>query len=365
MHKLPRGLANPASLFRHGGIPPGEGTVLDFSASINPLGPPRSVLRALRRELPAIARYPDPACRDLVQRLAEQHRVEPDQVVVGNGSNELIHAVARTFRPRRVAIAEPTYTEYLRASQLVGADVDHWLAAGEYFDLDPFDPEGADLVWLCNPNNPTGRLWPTGALLPWIEGHRHTLFVVDEAFLSFRVDEAEHSAIPLLERVPNLVVVRSLTKVYALPGLRLGYAVASPARAAHVREQLAPWSVNALAQIAGRAALEDDGFLRQTRAWLPAERETLARWLNGLACDLEVTPSGACFLLLRLRGVTSAWLTRALLRRGIAVRDASNFVGLDDHYVRVAVRLPEENRRLREELGAVLGDGRRTTDNGP
>src|SRR5262245_54507173 len=185
MHKLVRPYSDPSSLFRPGGVSPSErGRLLDFSANVNPLGPPASVLRVLREELPAIAHYPDPECRALRQKLAEHHGVDPEQIVVGNGSNELIYAIARALKPRRVAIAEPTYTEYLRASLSVGAKADHWLAEGNHFKLKPFDPEGADIVWICNPNNPTGTYW-AGAdhLAHWIEANPRTTFVVDEAFL--------------------------------------------------------------------------------------------------------------------------------------------------------------------------------------
>ena len=140
MRKLTRPYTDPTPLFRHGGRRADQRHMLDFSASINPLGPPASVLRVLRDGLGEIAHYPDPECRELTQRIAAYHNVDPEMVVVGNGSNELIYAIARAFRPKRVAIAEPTYTEYLRASLLVGAEVDHWLAEAEQFFLRPFDP---------------------------------------------------------------------------------------------------------------------------------------------------------------------------------------------------------------------------------
>jgi threonine-phosphate decarboxylase len=355
MRQLPRSLPRPAGLFRHGGSPPGRGPVLDFSASINPLGPPAGVLRALRRALGSVARYPDPGCTELTARLAALHGVEPRQVVVGNGSSELIHALPRALRVTRAAIAEPTYTEYLRASLAAGADVDHWLAEGDDFAVEPFDPGGAELVWLCNPNNPTGQLWPRSVLLSWVESFPRTAFAVDEAFLPFRGDEAAVSVVSAVGRLPNLVVVRSLTKLYALPGLRLGFAVASPELAGRLRDQLAPWSVNALAQAAGVAALDDADFLGRTRARAEEEGDFLNRSLAGLAPTLRAVPSRAVFVLLRLRGDEAARLTAALRERGILVRDASNFVGLNGHHVRVAVRSPEDNRRLVGELSAWLG----------
>jgi threonine-phosphate decarboxylase len=351
MHKFAREPAEPAPLFRHGDAHGrSRRPLLDFSVSLNPLGPPPSVLQAVRRGLSAIAGYPDPACRELTERLARLHGVGSDQVVAGNGSNELIHAIPRAFRPSRVAIVEPTYTEYLRASLLAGADVAHWLAEGDDFLPGPFDPEGAVLVWLGNPNNPTGRLWPPGSLAPWLAAHPRTLFVVDEAFLPFRTDEAEHSLIPAVNRLPNLIVVRSLTKLYTVPGLRLGYAVAGPQRAACLRAQVVPWSVNALAQVAGLAALEDDAFLATTRGWFQDTQAAFLGQLRACSDHLHPLPSEANFVLLRLKSWTAGWLAERLEERGLAVRDAANFVGLDNHYVRVAVRRAEDNQRLLEEL---------------
>jgi L-threonine-O-3-phosphate decarboxylase len=358
MRQLPHPGPRPARLFHHGGSPAGGGPVLDFSASINPLGPPAPVLHALRRGLPAVARYPDPDCAALTARLAARHGVDLAQVVAGNGSNELIHALPRAFRLRRAAVAEPTYTEYLRASLLAGAEVDHWLAEGDSFTPEPFDPGGADLVWVCNPNNPTGQLWPRDALVPWIGAFPRTLFAVDEAFLPFLAGEEDHSLIPALARLPNLVVLRSLTKLYALPGLRLGYAVAGPDLAERLRTQLVPWSVNTLAQAAGLAALDDALFLEQTYAWFRAALPCVADRLAGLGRRLEAVPSRAPFLLLRLRGLTAAGLAGTLREHGIVVRDASNFVGLDDRYVRVGLRsAPDNDRLVRTLVRCVAPEG--------
>jgi threonine-phosphate decarboxylase len=364
-------------LFDHGGAVPGRRRgAIDFSISVNPLGPPRSVLGALRRALPDIARYPDRDCGVLTERLAGLHGVEPGQIVVANGSTDLIHRLPLVLRPRRVAIAEPTFTEYLRASLAVGARIEHWVAGGADFEPKPFDAAGADLVWLCNPNNPTGCLWPRGSLVPWIDAQPYAIFVVDEAFLPFLAEEKYHTLIPALERLRNLVVLRSLTKLYAFPGLRLGYAVlpARPTGLVNVALRSPPWSVNSLAQIAGLAALDDAEFLARTHAWLAAEHGRFVRRLAELSPDLQVVRSQANFILLRLRdapqtrragGVSprrsnapGSPLVAQLAKRRISVRDASNFVGLDDHYIRVAVRTRAENDRLVAALSTLL-QGRR------
>jgi threonine-phosphate decarboxylase len=353
MHKLSTAEV-PGPVFRHGGAA-GAGA-LDFSAGINPLGPPASVLAVLRDNLSAVARYPDPDCRALTRHLARLHGVGRECVVAGNGAAELIHAAARAVRPRRVAVVEPTFTEYRRAALRCGALIDHWLSEKAYFQPGPFDPGGADLVWLCNPNNPTGRLWPPGEVAAWVAAHPGSVFVVDEAFLPFRPDEPEHSLAPLVERQPNLIVVRSLTKLYALPGLRLGYALAAPEWAERLREQLPPWSVNALAQLAGLAALEDDPYRERTHAWFRTEPPRFCQGLRKLD-GLEVLPTQANFILLRLRHATAEAAARRLREDHILVRDAGDFVGLGPSWLRVAVRTAAENERLLAALADAVGGG--------
>jgi threonine-phosphate decarboxylase len=324
--------------------------------SVNPFGPPRAVWAAIRRALPDVVRYPDARGRILAERLAVQHGIDPAQVVVGNGSTDLIHRLAHVLRPRRVAIVEPTFTEYLKASLAVGARIDHWLAEGPDFRPAPFDPGRCDLVWVCNPNNPTGQLWPRGVLASWIAAQPRTRFVIDEAFLPFRPDEKYHTLIPALGQLPNLIVLRSLTKIFSLPGLRLGYALLPQGAVPILGARLGavPWSVNVLAEAAAIAALGDRAYLARTHAWLESEGP---RFVQKLA-DLEPVPSAVNFVLLRLpNGFTSAHLTQLLARRGIAVRDASNFVGLDERYVRVAVRSRRENDTLLKALDSLLRKG--------
>jgi threonine-phosphate decarboxylase len=355
MRQIPRDWPDPAPLFRHGDRgTPGARPPLDFGVSVNPLGPSRSVLRAVRASSIAMGRYPDPDCRLLSEQLAAGHRCHRRQVVVGNGANDLIYALTRAVRPRRVAIAEPTYTEYLRAALLAEADVTHWLAEGPDFDPEPFDPEGADLVWLCNPNNPTGRLWPPpDALACWIAAHPRILFVADEAFLPLTVEGDRRSLIPYVVRLANLVVLRSLTKLHALPGLRLGYVVASPEWADRVRAQIVPWSVNALAQAAGLAGLADEELAQQTRAWVAWEASTFEDRLAAISDGLRPVRSEASFVLVELRERTSSEVVERLARQCIGVRDASNFVGLGPRYIRLAARTAEANARLLAALAEV------------
>lgn len=368
MHRVAVDHSDLTSLVRHGdrAASAGPQRLLDYSVSINPLGPPLSVLRALRRGVPEVVRYPEPDSRTLANVIAAEHELDPLQVVVGNGSTELIVVIARALRPRRVAIVEPTYTEYVRASLLAGATVDHWLAADDDFQSAPFDPAGADIVWLGNPNNPTGYLWPEAVLLPWIESYPDTVFVVDEAFLPFCADEARRSlSTPLASGRPaNLVIVRSLTKLFAIPGLRLGYTLSSPALAKQIREHMPPWSVNVLAQAAGLAALDDPEFVFRSRVWLDTELRWCTERLETFEDFLHPVPSAANFILLRLLERPAAQLVAELAQRGLAIRDASNFIGLDERFVRISLRSRRLNHFLLNEMRAVfLGEELESTDN--
>jgi threonine-phosphate decarboxylase len=349
--------ADPTPLFRHGSDATRQRQpLLDFSVNLNPLGPPPSVQEALRRELDGIGRYPDPECRLLKLELALRHGLSPAQIVVGNGSNELIHAIVQRLPMRLEVIVEPTYTEYLRASLGVDHKVEHWLSEAASFSPEPFTLPAARRIWLCNPNNPTGQLWRRDQLAPWIAANPTADFVVDEAFLPFRSDEQIYSLVNDVHWLPNLVVLRSLTKVYTLPGLRLGYLVTQPGLAAKIQNQLPTWSVNIQAQAAGLAALRDQVFLTRTHTWLNTERPEFLMKLSALP-GLDPVPSQANFFLLRLREDWAGSVADRLAERGIAVRDASNFVGLDHHYIRVAVRTRAENQRLVDELGTLLRGG--------
>jgi threonine-phosphate decarboxylase len=344
-------------LWSHGGPPSENGRpILDFSTNLNPFGPPASVLRALREGLADIARYPDTDSLMLAEALAK-HRfgVDPNQIVIGNGVNECIHAIARNRPPGVVAIVQPTYTEYHRACVNAGHQVEHWVPEGDDFQPAPFDPGGAQMVWLCNPNNPTGRLWRQDQLLSWVKTYPSVDFVVDESFLPFRRDEFRYSLIGHVNRFDNLIVLRSLTKLFTLPGLRLGYLVANPDRASALRSDQPWWPIGVLAQLAGIAALKDEPFVRKTQAWLKPERNLLLYKLDAFSDHLHAVLSETNFVLVRLQRISAEMLRYQLLRHGICIRLATNrFVGLEGEYVRLAVRTRKENEQLLTALQIVL-----------
>lgn len=324
--------------------------VLDFSANINPYGPSPRVRDALARA--AIDRYPDRGSLDLRRALAEIHGAITDRILVGNGSSELIQLIALAFARGRdsVMVLGPTYSEYMRACQAMGTEVATWQARAEDgFGIDApavawmIDMARPRVVFLCNPNNPTGVCVPPATIAAWARRHPSTLFVVDEAYQAFA--EAFQSALSL--GMANVLVLRSLTKDYALAGLRLGYALAAEEVIRRLASVQTPWSVNAVAQAAGLAALADQTHLQETLSQLRRDTEQLMRQLKEQG--RTVLASAVHFFLLHVGNAAAC--REALLRQGILVRDASSF-GLPA-YVRIATRRPADNERLVSALAEL------------
>jgi adenosylcobyric acid synthase len=353
--------------------------MLDFSASINPLGPPAQLRAVLARNIERLVHYPDPNCTELVALLAQRYRVAPQHIVVGNGSTEIFFALCRAIPFARAIIPVPSYIDYAVAVQSAGRPVEFLkLEESAEFAVDWPTLEGQlhgnELVLLGQPNNPTARAFDLEMFRAVAARHLATTFVVDEAFADFMAGYrslAEQVAIG--SPVPaNVIVVRSLTKFYAIPGLRLGFAVASADTAARIKSQILPWSVGTLAQEAAVAVLADDDYARNSIALVQQQREWLAQELASVP-GLHVYPSETNYLLVRLSGhaesgsVASAGprtaahclpsaqqLAEQLLRQGIAIRTFTADQHLDERFFRVAVRTQPENARLIEALHAMV-----------
>ena len=335
----------------HGGAaPPG---VLDFSASLNPMGPPPRALAAYHEAAALIARYPSPYPGDLAARLAQRHRVAPDNVVIGNGSTQLIHLLARTLRPRRPFVAIPTFSEIANAMIVAGAAPSAMLTSRERgFALEIEQVQralehGADAIFIGRPNSPTGAMLSLGdAAEIAARCSRHGCWCVfDEAFIDFAGEE--HSAIGLAATDPRVIVLRSLTKMFAIAGLRLGYLVAGRDVARRLREAIEPWSVNVVAERVGDACLDvAEDFAARSRALIAAERSRLCRAFASIE-GIHAFASSANFLMLEVaeHGRNGAF-ARHMLARGIAVRDLRDLPGCGGGMYRVAVRLREENEQL-------------------
>jgi cobyric acid synthase CobQ/L-threonine-O-3-phosphate decarboxylase len=335
----------------------GPADILDASASINPLGPPewlRGVLSAAVADLP---HYPDPDCTELLDAAAKRYGAPVSHFVAGNGTSELLFSLPRATGLARAVIPTPCYADYATACHKAGFDARRLpLSELDGFAVHPDRIEAVlhspSMIILGSPSNPTGRVVPAADIAAMAGRHPQSLFVVDEAFADFVPDFASLAG---GDRPHNVAVLLSLTKSFAIPGLRLGLLAASPDLADWVRKNLPPWSVNTLAQAVGARGLADAAFLEKTRAALPPLRRRLAEGLTRLG--LTVYPGEANFLLARLpmeAPSSTALCSRILAEHGIALRDCANFHALSDRFLRLAVRPEEETDRILAALAAVL-----------
>ena len=326
--------------------------MLDFSVNSNPYGPPPGVWDALRTV--PLDRYPDREALALRRALSAHLGVPMEQIVAGNGTAELIWLAAMAFvRPGdRALVVGPTFGEYARAVALMGARIATWGALPEKdFAVNVAQVRQAvtsvrpRAVFVCTPNNPTGAVVLPEAIQSWARAHPHTLFVVDEAYIQFVDGLASAASLG----ADNVLVLRSMTKDYALAGLRLGYALGSREVIDLLARVRPPWSVNALAQAAGVAALKDEGHLHDSLRRLRQAKSILVAELSALG--LAPLPSATHYFLIGVGD--GAAFRRALMSQHILVRDCASF-GLPE-YVRIATRTPQDNARLLEAIREVNG----------
>lgn len=345
------------------GLNPGR--VLDASASLVPFSPPRRLRQALAEAMrsSALRDYPDRRQAALREAIAAWHGVPPEQVLPGNGAAELFTWVARDAAALGVsALPQPGFADYARALRC-------WDAASESVPLslawpDQSDPQpwplapdslaNASVVWITNPHNPTGQLWSRASLEPLLA--RHRLVICDEAFLPLVPNGEQQSLIPLVADHPNLVVIRSLTKLFAVAGLRLGYAIAAPERLQQWSQWRDPWPVNGLALAAGTAVLADQqGFERwqqRVQHWVRHEGAWLQHQVGQLP-GLHPRPSSANYLL--VEGQASLLVLREqVAQRGVLLRDCRSFEGLGERWLRIGLQDRRGNRRILQALRRAL-----------
>jgi threonine-phosphate decarboxylase len=336
--------------------------IIDFSASINPLGPPAAVFRAIRAAVKQIVHYPDPDCRRLRQELAQQCGMDPDMILVGNGSTELIHLLPRALGIKSALIIGPTFEEYARALIDAGSLVEYVHAKREQRFRPPLQDvlerlsakrSKFDAVFLCNPNNPTGQVMNRRAMseLAEVVERQQGWLIVDEAFIDYC---QEQSVVAMLKEHPRMVVLRSLTKFYAMPGLRIGYLLGASKVVGVLKERQPPWSVNSLAQEVSCVVLQDETYAKKSRIFMENERSCFVRGLRSVS-GLQVYSSAANFVLIGLPGWTSAGeVTDRLASERLLVRDCSALPGLTMQMIRVAIRTAKENQRLLAAVSACL-----------
>lgn len=319
---------------------------LDFSSNVNPLGFPNMIKKSLN--LAKIATYPDHDSTRLKQKLTKYLKIPTDHITVGNGATEIIYDFCRaTITKTKVLIAVPTFSEYESASFLCGAKPQFFITMDLQADLEKFMqkiPKNG-LVFLCNPNNPTGKLIPKHIMLQIIKfaKAKSTIVFVDECFMEL-ITSQNQSVVDLIPKHENLFVLRSLTKSFGLAGLRLGYGVGSKTLVSILNKIKIPWNVNGLAQEAGIAALNDKTFLTKTQLLIKKESQFLIdsiSRLDGFSCY----DTNTNFILIKTKQ-SAKTLQKKLLHQNVLVRDCSNFRGLDNHHIRIAVRTRKENQKL-------------------
>jgi threonine-phosphate decarboxylase len=336
----------------HGGDVYSQRIRTDFSANINPLGPPESVKRAAAESMEQIQNYPDVNQRQLRQSLAAHEDVPESWLTFGNGAAELIFALCLGCRPKKALLVSPGFAEYETALKAAGCDIS-WYELREEQDfqlkedyLEYITPE-LDMVFLCNPNNPTGILIEPELLAGIAKKclECNVLFVLDECFNGFLEDPEESSMKRYLEQYPNLFLLKAFTKLYAMPGLRLGYGICSNLQVQEaIQEVLQPWSVSIPAQAAGVAALKEGLYVAVSRKIVKKERSYLQKELQELG--LKVWEGAANFLFFK----GPEGLGEACRARGYLIRDCSNYRGLSEGYYRIAVRTGEENQAFLQVL---------------
>lgn len=331
--------------YEHGGdVYANPGIRLDFSININPLGMPDAARRAVAKGVRDYERYPDPHCRGLTRALAAHHNVKEEMLLCGNGAAELLFRLSACLRGKNALVPAPTFSEYARAVGLFGGRMRaHRLREEHGFSLSGKiigDIRDREIFFLCNPNNPTGRLADPALVCRIADecARRGTILLIDECFMDFTEGESMTARI---ETYPNMIVLRAFTKIYAMAGLRLGYMLcADHALLSRIAEYGATWNVSGVAQAAGLAALGEEKWIGKTRSLIQAERAYMTRALTDLG--VQVFLSDANFLLMK----SAAKLHGPLKQKGMLVRSCGNFTGLGEDFLRIGIKKHAENEAL-------------------
>lgn len=350
----------------HGGNVYQYTNCLDFSANCNPLGTPQSVKDAVVKSLEHVSDYPQVGCFPLRQAIGVYEQVAPEKVICGNGAAELIFSLCRAGRPKRALLPAPTFAEYEQALDSVGCEVEHyWLDEGEDFRLDgQFQNalhKGLDIVFLCNPNNPTGLLLEREFLLDILKRclELEIFLVVDECFLDFVEEPEKYTLKGVIDQYPNLFLLKAFTKRYAMAGIRLGYGICGNRELLGQMELATqPWNVSTMAQAAGIAALKESAYVEAGRTMVFEEAAYLKTEMARIG--LKVYPSQANYIF--FKGPED--LFTSCVAEGILIRDCSNYPGLCKGYFRVAVKRHGENEKLIAALDKIMAreGGFRETD---
>ena len=335
-----------------------EEKILDFSANINPLGVPKSVIDAAADSLKGCFNYPDPMCRKLIDKISKYENIDSEFIVCGNGAADLIYRIVMALKPKKGLVSAPTFSEYEDALKIMNCQVVYnYLNENENFNLtdkilEIMDKEKPNIMFICNPNNPVGNLVDKKLLIEILNKALilNTTVIVDECFAEFTAKVEEITLKNDLSKYKNLIILKAFTKNFAMAGLRLGYIMLSNDK---ILDEIfrcgQPWSVSTPAQAAGIAALDEGVYLKNAVKIITYERKKLCTELK--LAGMKVFEPSANYIFFRCNG--GAEFCEKMKNHNILIRNCGNYHGLSDDYLRIAVRTPKENQRFLEVMKEV------------
>lgn len=331
--------------------------ILDYSANINPFGLPESLKKSVLENFHVFEKYPDPDYMELREVLAKHNGVDCENIIVGNGATEIIFLYMKTLNPQKALVVNPTFAEYERALMQTECEVSHFELKEEndfILDMGELEEElkkGYDLLVMCNPNNPTGRFIPKNEMekIALMAREAGTRLMVDEAFIEFVEGSYSESMAHLKD--PNIFVVRALTKFFAIPGIRLGFAICHDNDIIEkIEAKREPWTVNALAELTAKVVLDDREYIEKSEKWIKEEKKRMYEGLM-LGKNIKVYKTDTNFILVKLTGKYNCkTLRKELIEDGILIRDCSNFPYLNEDFIRLAIKDYENNNYVVERI---------------
>ena len=336
--------------------------IIDLSTNINPLGAPQKIFRYLENNIYDIERYPDLDYKKLYSSIERFSKLPIENIVVGNGASEIINLFVATVKPKKVLILHPTYGEYERECLKFNAHIDYYVPDNNIHDINELKQRfnKYNAVFLCNPNNPTGQIFPKVSLLEILPKTHDTWLFIDESFMDFVEDTYRYSLREFVSK-SKIFILHSLTKIFAVPGLRIGCGYGPADLISNMRELQIPWSINSLASGAIQEILDDEKYVIKTRSEVAKMRDFAINCLEKIPA-IKIENSVTNFLLLNISktGFTSSLLQLELLKNKFLVRNANTFPGLKEDFIRIAIKDNNTMYRFAQTLEEVLKKGENT-----
>lgn len=335
--------------------------IYDFSANINPLGINKKVKNEMIKALDKIESYPDITYHNLKEGIKKFEEVDYENIILGNGAAEVIFNISRGLKPKKAILMAPTFSEYEDSLRSIDCKIEYYKMDKDFLIKEDFLEkltEDIDITFICNPNNPTGKLTSKRLLLDILErGVKNNItIVVDESFLDFLENKNEYSLVKYIEKYNNLIVVKSLTKFFAFPGIRLGYGLTKNKDYIEKINKISiAWNVNTIALYGGVQALKEEAYMRASREYLREEKNFLLKSLEKFE-ELEIYSGSVNYIFFKVK--IDIDLKTALLNKNILIRSCENYINLEKGYYRIAVRRREENKILIQALEQIFGKRR-------